>query len=162
MHSDVHYICCKKNIKGILFLWRTRGRFRNPGDRTDQCTRQHRRPALHPLWTTGPDGCPLLQFLWPPLRGGCALQEETAFAKTGGDTPGLEPLRLRHAIAYYLVALGVTVLVFMTLPGFTFIVYLCCGFVMTRVVMRRLVEWHPVYNTLQTVTSAKLGINKAF
>lgn len=85
-------------------------------------------------------------------------QEETAFAEMGGDTPGLEPLRLRHAIGYYLVALGVTVLVFMTLPGLTFIVYLCCGFVMTRVVMRRLVEWHPVYNTLQTVTSAKLGM----
>ncbi len=35
-------------------------------------------------------------------------------------------------------------------------VYLGLGFVMTRIVMRRLIEFHPMYNTLANVLSAKL------
>ena len=35
-------------------------------------------------------------------------------------------------------------------------VYLGLGFAMTRIVMRRLIEFHPMYNTLANVVSAKL------
>lgn len=34
--------------------------------------------------------------------------------------------------------------------------YLIVGFVMTRIVMPRLIQWHPTYDTLYNVTSAKL------
>lgn len=34
--------------------------------------------------------------------------------------------------------------------------YLVIGFVMTRIVMPRLIQWHPMYDTLYNVTSAKL------
>lgn len=37
-----------------------------------------------------------------------------------------------------------------------FWVYLGTGFVMTRIVYRRIVEFHPMYNTLSNVVSAKL------
>lgn len=35
-------------------------------------------------------------------------------------------------------------------------IYLGLGFVMTRIVMRRLIEFHPMHNTLANVVSAKL------
>jgi energy-converting hydrogenase Eha subunit E len=37
-------------------------------------------------------------------------------------------------------------------------VYIAIGVVMSRVVMRRMVQWHPMYDTLYNVTSAKLGM----
>lgn len=37
-----------------------------------------------------------------------------------------------------------------------FFVYIAIGIAMSRVVMRRLVQWHPTYDTLYNVTSAKL------
>jgi hypothetical protein len=36
------------------------------------------------------------------------------------------------------------------------LVYLACGFVMTRYVMRGVMEFHPVYNTVANVFSAKI------
>lgn len=40
--------------------------------------------------------------------------------------------------------------------GFAFTAYLVIGFVMTRIVMRNLIEWHPIYNTVGNVFSAKV------
>lgn len=42
-------------------------------------------------------------------------------------------------------------------PGaIVFIGYLVFGFVLNRVVLRGLIEWHPVYNTIENVSSGKL------
>jgi hypothetical protein len=71
---------------------------------------------------------------------------------------GIAPLKLRYAFLYYVASLGVTALAVVVYPALTPFVYLICGFVMTKVVMSRLIEWHPVYNTLHNQVSAKLGM----
>ncbi|ART94313.1 hypothetical protein B9T50_07470 [Zymomonas mobilis subsp. mobilis] len=38
-----------------------------------------------------------------------------------------------------------------------FIAYFVFGFILNRVVLRGLISWHPVYNTLQNVSKAKLS-----
>jgi len=43
-----------------------------------------------------------------------------------------------------------------TLTSLGLMAYLACGIYLNRVVLRRLVEWHPMYNTLGNVTSGKL------
>lgn len=39
------------------------------------------------------------------------------------------------------------------IPFFSYFVF---GFLMNRVVLRGLIEWHPVYNTIENVSSSKL------
>lgn len=34
--------------------------------------------------------------------------------------------------------------------------YICAGIALSRIVLRRIIDWHPNYNTLYNVTSAKL------
>ena len=42
-------------------------------------------------------------------------------------------------------------------PGvIPFIAYFVSGFIMNRVVLRGLIAWHPVYNTIENVSSSKL------
>lgn len=42
-------------------------------------------------------------------------------------------------------------------PGvIAFFAYFAFGFVMNRMVLRGLIEWHPVYNTIENVSSSKL------
>lgn len=36
------------------------------------------------------------------------------------------------------------------------VLYLVIGIVFSRILLRRLIEWHPVYNTLQGVANSKL------
>jgi hypothetical protein len=44
-------------------------------------------------------------------------------------------------------------------PGIiAFVAYCAFGFLLNRIVLRGLVEWHPVYNTLENVSSAKLSM----
>jgi hypothetical protein len=81
---------------------------------------------------------------------------DTTSTEAEAETP--DAFKLRHALGYYLGALGITVLSAMVFPPITPFVYLVSGIVMARVVMRRLVEWHPVYNTLHNLVSAKLGM----
>jgi len=40
-------------------------------------------------------------------------------------------------------------------PGIFIGAYFACGFLLNRVVLRGLVEWHPVYNTLSNVSRSK-------
>lgn len=48
---------------------------------------------------------------------------------------------------------------FQSLPGvIAFIFYLVIGFLLNRIVLRGLTEWHPMYNTLENVSSAKLSM----
>jgi hypothetical protein len=40
--------------------------------------------------------------------------------------------------------------------GVAFLAYFVLGFILNRVVLRGLIEWHPVYNTIDNVSSGKL------
>jgi len=43
-------------------------------------------------------------------------------------------------------------------PGIiAFFAYLAFGFLLNRIVLRGLIEWHPMYNTVGDVSSAKLS-----
>lgn len=44
-------------------------------------------------------------------------------------------------------------------PGIiAFVAYFIFGVLLNRIVLRGLIEWHPVYNTLENVSSAKLSM----
>lgn len=43
-------------------------------------------------------------------------------------------------------------------PGIiAFFAYLAFGFLLNRIVLRGLIEWHPMYNTIENISSAKLS-----
>lgn len=77
---------------------------------------------------------------------------------------GEASMSLRKGIGIYAVFLATfVVLVNLSIavawfPGsIAFFSYLIFGFLLNRIVLRGLIEWHPMYNTLQNVSSAKLG-----
>lgn len=73
-------------------------------------------------------------------------------------------MSLRKSIGIYaaflaafivLVKLSISITWF---PGFiAFFAYLAFGFLLNRIVLRGLIEWHPMYNTVENVSSAKLS-----
>jgi hypothetical protein len=72
-------------------------------------------------------------------------------------------MTLRKALSYYGAALVISLVVagaamnLQWVPGWTAaLVYLLIGVALNRTVLRRLIEWHPVYNTLENVAGAKL------
>lgn len=65
-------------------------------------------------------------------------------------------MSLLKAGGIYAAAIGLHLALFQFAPEVTTFLYLATGFVMTRYVMRGLVEWHPNYNTLNNVVGAKL------
>lgn len=79
----------------------------------------------------------------------------------------IRPLRLRHAIALYGAGLVFMYLLMWLLTllsvkglfglGLLCVAYLAIGVALNRLVLRRLVEWHPMHNTLGNVANAKLG-----
>jgi len=81
------------------------------------------------------------------------------------DAAGQQPMSLLTAFLYYFGALFLLVMVLTiwskvpSLPVMAGVIaYLAEGFVLNRLVLRRLVEWHPMYNTIANVSSAKLGM----
>ena len=73
-------------------------------------------------------------------------------------------MTLGKAIGIYVgLLIGLVILIkmagaFLWFPGaIPVIAYFVFGFVMNRVVLRGLIEWHPVYNTINNVSSAKLS-----
>jgi hypothetical protein len=79
------------------------------------------------------------------------------------ETTG-EEMTLGKAIGIYaglLIGFFILCKLSLTLSWFSgaipFFAYFVCGFVMNRVVLRGLIEWHPVYNTIENVSSAKLN-----
>lgn len=48
------------------------------------------------------------------------------------------------------------ILGFSSLVGLTPLFYFGAGIYLNRVVLRKIIEWHPVYNTLDNVVSGKL------
>jgi hypothetical protein len=73
-----------------------------------------------------------------------------------------EVMKLRTAFKIWGICLGIFILLcfggyyFDLLGAIAFFFYLGAGFYLNRNVLARLVEWHPVYNTLDNVTSEKL------
>lgn len=66
-------------------------------------------------------------------------------------------ITLQTAWIIYAVALLVWIGTLVWSVGPLFLpIYLVSGFIMTRMVMRKLIEFHPVYNTVANVFSAKL------
>lgn len=82
-------------------------------------------------------------------------------AENQNQQPGIS---LRKSIGIY-TAFVVAFFVMLNLaitttwfPGIiAFIAYIAFGFVLNRVVLRGLIEWHPMYNTIENVSSAKLS-----
>ena len=82
-------------------------------------------------------------------------------AETTNEHQGLQ---LRVAFLHWAGCLGILILLTglastfnLSFVGFlAFIFYLGAGFYLSRAILRRLTEWHPMYNTLYNVTSAKL------
>ena len=75
------------------------------------------------------------------------------------------PMTTGKAITLYAAGFFVMVLLLMLVTridafpgGIAFFAYLIIGFLLNRIVLRGLIEWHPMYNTLANVSSAKLGM----
>jgi hypothetical protein len=76
---------------------------------------------------------------------------------------GGRQMTMRKALSYYAAALVVTLAVASAAtqvewwPGWTAaLVYLLIGIALNRIVLRGLIQWHPVYNTVENVAGAKL------
>jgi len=103
--------------------------------------------------------------------GGCGFDLTLALQPTGqpesfagsgldsGDEEGPEssPTGVGTAWLVYLGALALWVAaIALSWGSVATIIYFIAGFVMTRVVMRSLIEFHPMYNTIANVFSAKI------
>jgi hypothetical protein len=102
--------------------------------------------------------------------GGCGAQigstpmAPAATAASPGSSAGAddaltqinEPsLTLVQGWGYYAASLLSLAVLFWLAPSAVVLGYLAVGVFMSRFVMRRLVQWHPQYNTLHNVVSAK-------
>lgn len=75
-----------------------------------------------------------------------------------------ENMRLRVAFIHWGACLAVFILLVILASSFNssvfgnlaFFFYLGAGFYLSRAVLRKIIEWHPMYNTLYNVTSDKL------
>jgi hypothetical protein len=77
------------------------------------------------------------------------------------DTP---PLRLRAAVLHWVLCLALWGLPILWAvhsgwrwPDLHLVSYFVAGFYLNRRVLRRLVVWHPNFDTLKNVSSSKLG-----
>lgn len=68
----------------------------------------------------------------------------------------LNTISLRKSLMIYTVLLIGLIILAALAPTLAVIFYFLSGFILNRVVLRRLIEWHPIYNTLHNVSSAKL------
>lgn len=83
-----------------------------------------------------------------------------------GDINNEQPaaMRLRVAFLHWAVCLGGFILLLILAMSFSssllgwlaFFFYIGAGIYLNRGVLRKLIEWHPMYNTLYNVTSTKL------
>lgn len=75
-----------------------------------------------------------------------------------------ERMRLRVAFLNWAACVAIFVLLVVIASKFSsgvfgnlaFFFYFAAGFYLSRAVLRKIVEWHPMYNTLYNVTSTKL------
>ena len=66
-------------------------------------------------------------------------------------------LKLSHAIAIYVGCLCIlfSIIIFWT-PVIAILAYFALGVFLNRIVLRRLIDWHPSFNTLSNVATTKL------
>jgi len=76
-----------------------------------------------------------------------------------------QSMSLRSAFLRWLICLGVFIFLVSLdsqanepsrYGGLALFFYIGAGFYLSRSVLRRIVEWHPMYNTLHNVTSGKI------
>jgi len=75
-----------------------------------------------------------------------------------------QSIRLRVAFLHWTGCLGVFILLVVLASSFdsgifgnlALIFYIGAGFYLSRAVLRKIIEWHPMYSTLYNVTSDKL------
>ena len=88
------------------------------------------------------------------------MAPELAIGNEATDTPEVPPqssMTLLKACGYFAAAIGIHIVWIKIWPDATVLLpYFVSGFVMSRIVMRGLIEWHPTYNTLENVVSDKL------
>ena len=76
-----------------------------------------------------------------------------------GDIQVEAPMRLRYACLFY--AAGCLLMYFAYVLGMgggvMVLLYLVIGVALNRLVLRRLIEWHPMHNTIGEVANAKLS-----
>ena len=76
-----------------------------------------------------------------------------------GDIQAEVPMRLRYACLFY--AAGCLLMYFAYVLGMgggvMVLLYLVIGVALNRLVLRRLIEWHPMHNTIGEVANAKLS-----
>lgn len=73
-------------------------------------------------------------------------------------------MRLRIAFLHWAGCLGAFILLVVIAASFdssafgnlAFLFYLGAGFYLSRAVLRKIIEWHPMYNTIYNVSSDKL------
>ncbi|MDO8772264.1 MAG: zinc ribbon domain-containing protein [Burkholderiaceae bacterium] len=95
------------------------------------------------------------------MISGLPVGQTQVFAEPGlveeGEEGSGAPIGIGTAWLVYLAALGFWLGALSLLGGsVAAAVYFVAGFVMTRVLMRGLIEFHPVHNTLANVFSAKI------
>jgi hypothetical protein len=75
-----------------------------------------------------------------------------------------QTMRLRTAFMHWASCLGIFILMVVianyvsVFGGLAFFFYLAAGFYLNKAVLPKLIEWHPMYNTLANVTSEKLKL----
>ena len=90
---------------------------------------------------------------------GCGAQvgaEPVIASNTDEVEASFTAMNIGSAWAIYFCALFFLALLAKIIPEIIFPIYIIIGVYMSRSMMRRLIEWHPNYNTLYNVTSAKL------
>ena len=86
------------------------------------------------------------------------MDDTTSRSDQGEMTTGRAVLLFGAALAVLALAVALTIEVEAFTSTILALVYLALGVLLNRIVLRGLVEWHPVYNTVRNVASAKVGM----
>jgi hypothetical protein len=86
------------------------------------------------------------------------LPQEDASAGQTDNAAAQPSMTLLKAVGIYAAAILLHIALFNLFPNGIVLAYLACGFVMTRIVMGGLIEWHPNFNTLDNVVGSKMSM----
>lgn len=89
-----------------------------------------------------------------------SIAERSKAASQSGVMPLMTALG-HYGIAWAALIVGMVTASLLKLPLLAFIVYIGAGVFLNRTVLRNLIQWHPMYNTLDNVFKAKV-VNVVF
>lgn len=89
--------------------------------------------------------------------GGIFLKKEGEFLESLSNDIQQESMKLREAFIHWVVCLVIFIGMCFLSELLAIIAYIAAGIYLNRRVLRKLIEWHPVHNTIDNVSSAKLG-----